>query len=209
MSRKLSAKQQELLEYMNRAIEAEGDAPSLRRAAAALRVSHAAVAQRLQALQKKGYIERRQRYSRSVQVLHKVGGSRTDPSRSREIPVIGRIQAGLPMYAQQEYDGALLVDRRMFGGDNLFALKVRGDSMRDAAILDGDFVICEPRQYARDGEIVVALIDSEEATVKRFFLHADRIELRPENPAFQPSFFPFSRILIQGKVIGVLRPPHL
>jgi len=208
MPRKLSFKQLELLQYLNRAIETEGETPSLRQAAADLHISHAAVAQRLQALQKKGYIERRQRYSRSVQVLHRAGGSRTDASRSREIPVIGRIQAGLPMYAQQEFDDALLVDRRIFGGDNLFSLRVRGDSMRDAAILDGDYVICEPRQYASDGEIVVALIDSEEATVKRFFLHADRIELRPENPTFQSSFFPFSRILIQGKVIGVLRPPR-
>ena len=180
MQQKLSAKQQELLQYLNKAIAEGGETPSLRQAAADLKISHAAVALRLQALQKKGYIKRPGRYSRTLHVLTHAG-PRKSSQPMLEIPVIGRIQAGLPMYAQQ------------------------GDSMRDAAIVDGDFVICEARQYAENGEIVVALIDNEEATVKRFFLHADRIELRPENRKFQPSFYPFNRILIQGKVIGVIR----
>ena len=204
MQQKLSAKQQELLQYLNKAIAEEGGTPSLRQAAADLKISHAAVAQRLQALQKKGYIKRPERYSRTVHVLHH-SGRRKSAQRLLEIPVIGRIQAGLPMYAQQEFEDSLLVDRQLFSGNTLFALRIRGDSMRDAAIVDGDFVICEARQYAENGEIVVALIDNEEATVKRFFLYADRIELRPENRDFQPIFYPFNRILIQGKVIGVIR----
>jgi repressor LexA len=80
--------------------------------------------------------------------------------------------------------------------------------MRDAGILDGDLAICEPRQYARNGEIVVALIHSEEATVKRFFRHEDHIELRPENSAYPPTRYGFSEILIQGKVIGIQRGPE-
>ena len=80
--------------------------------------------------------------------------------------------------------------------------------MTHAGILDGDLVICEPRQYAQNGEIVVALIGGEEATVKRFFLHADHIELRPENPRYAPMRYRFDEALIQGKVIGLQRGPE-
>ena len=204
MRQKLSAKQHELLEYLNKVISEEGEAPSLRQAAADLQISHAAVAQRLQALQKKGYIRRAERYSRTVHMLNR-HGRRKDAGQLLNIPIIGRIQAGLPLYAQQEFEDSLLVDRQLFDGNNLFALRVRGNSMRDAAIVDGDLAICEARQYAENGEIVVALIDNEEATIKRFFLHADRIELRPENREFSSIFYSFNRILIQGKVLGVIR----
>jgi repressor LexA len=78
--------------------------------------------------------------------------------------------------------------------------------MKGAGILDRDIAICRPRQYAVDREIVVALINGEEATVKRFFLHADHIELHPENPAFKPQTYGFDDIMIQGKVIGIVRP---
>ena len=90
------------------------------------------------------------------------------------------------MYAQADWDGSITVDAEVFRGPNLFALRVRGNSMKGAGILDGDLVICEPRQYAQNGEIVVALVRGEEATVKRFFLRSDHIELRPENPDHPP-----------------------
>ncbi len=77
--------------------------------------------------------------------------------------------------------------------------------MKDAAILDGDLVICSPRQFAEDGEIVVALIENEEATVKRFFKKKNKIELRPENNNFEPMFYNFDEVLIQGKIVGVMR----
>lgn len=77
--------------------------------------------------------------------------------------------------------------------------------MQGAGILDGDLVVCEPRQYAQNGEIVVALIGGEEATVKRFFLHAGHIELRPDNPAYTAMRYGFGEVLVQGKVVGVLR----
>ncbi|MGD8960162.1 MAG: S24 family peptidase, partial [Desulfobacteraceae bacterium] len=96
----------------------------------------------------------------------------------------------------------------VFRAPTLFALTVRGDSMKDAAILDGDLVICEPRQYAANGEIVVALIHQEEATVKRFWRRAACIELQPANPAYTPVCYPFDAVLVQGKVIGVQRGPE-
>jgi repressor LexA len=111
------------------------------------------------------------------------------------------------MYAQQEWDGTVVVDGAVFTGDNLFVLQVHGDSMRDVGIFDGDLAICQPRQYAENGEIVVALVNSEEATVKRFFLHRDRIELRPENPDYPAMYFGFDEVLVQGKVVGIQRGP--
>jgi len=127
--------------------------------------------------------------------------------RFREVPIVGKVAAGLPLYAQQEWDGYVIIDGDIYRGDNLFALRVEGDSMKYAGILPGDLVICEPRQYAENGEIVVALIGHEEATVKRFFLHGNRIELRPENPQYNPIFYEFGAVLVQGKVIGLQRGP--
>lgn len=112
------------------------------------------------------------------------------------------------MYAQQEWDGTVVVDDTVFKGENLFCLRVKGQSMKDAGILDGDLVICEPRQYAENGEVVAALIKGEEATVKRFFVYSDHIELQPANDEFPVMCYPFSEVLVQGKVIGVIRGKH-
>jgi repressor LexA len=121
---------------------------------------------------------------------------------------VGTIAAGLPLYAQQEWNGSLVLDPVLFKGEALFALKVKGDSMKDAGILSGDLVICEPRQYAQNGEIVAVLIHHEEATVKRFFLKPEGIELRPENPEFKAVTYGFGEVLVQGKVIGLVRGPE-
>ena len=200
----LSLKQKRLLDYLRRRIRRDGGAPSLRQAAGDLGVSHAAVAQGLRVLEDKGYLRRDGRYSRSVYLLNP-DREAAGLQRWREVPVVGRITAGLPIYAQQEWDGGLVIDAAVFRGPNLFALRVRGDSMREAGILDGDLAVCEPRQYAADGEIVVALIDNEEATVKHFYRHADHIELRPANPAYAPMRYGFDRVMVQGKLVGIHR----
>jgi len=204
MHPRLTSKQQQLYDYLGRMIDRDGRAPSLREAAADLGVSHAAVAQGLRALEEKGYVMREGRYSRTLLLLNPARQPAA-PHRWREVPIVGRVTAGLPMYAQQEWDGTLLVDAGLYKGQHLFALRVRGDSMREAAILDGDLAICTPRQYAGNGEIVVALVHGEEATVKRFFLHKERIELRPENPDFKAMFYSFDEVLVQGKVVGIQR----
>jgi repressor LexA len=207
MSPELTPRQHQLFDYLQQAVRRRGQAPSLRQAAADLKVSHAAVAQGLRILEHKGYLKREGRYSRTVHLLNRTGRPAA-PHRWREVPVIGRVTAGLPMYAQQEWEGTLVLDGDLFKEQNLFALRVRGDSMRDAGILESDLAICAPRQYARDGEIVVALVRGEEATVKRFFLHADHIELRPENPRYAPLRCGFDEVLVQGKVIGLQRGPE-
>ncbi len=200
----LTEKQEFFLEYLKNRITADGRAPSLREAADDMGVSHTAVAQMLQQLERKGVLEREGHYSRTIRLT---GDDRTGAKRgrARELPVIGQITAGLPMYAQQEWDGTVVVDGSRFTGDNLFCLRIQGDSMQEAGILNGDLVICEPRQYAENGEIVAALIHGEEATVKRFFRKTDHIEMQPENKDYQAKRYQFSELLVQGKVVGVLR----
>lgn len=200
----LTERQEYFFRYLKEKMAAGGQAPSLRQAATDMGVSHTAVAQMVRQLEKKGVLERDGHYSRTIR-LTGVNDGGTKGERGRELPVIGRITAGLPMYAQQEWEATVVVDGACFRGENLFCLRVQGDSMRDAGILDGDLVVCEPRQYAENGEIVAALLHGEEATVKRFFLHHDHIEMRPENHNYISTRYQFGELLVQGKVVGVVR----
>ncbi|MCP4682971.1 MAG: transcriptional repressor LexA [Desulfobacterales bacterium] len=207
MLTELTPKQQQFLTYLEKEIARTGKAPSLRKAAAEMGVTHAAISQLIKALEEKGVVRRDGHYSRTLHLLNRareISGA----MRWLEVPIIGSIAAGLPLYAQEEWDGTLVVDRNIYQGTNLFALRIKGDSMKDVAILDRDLVICEPRQFAENGEIVVALIHQEEATVKRFFRRKNRIELRPENQDFKTMTYAFNEVLIQGKVIGVQRGPE-
>jgi repressor LexA len=207
MQRELTPRQKRFLTYLQDYMHRHGILPSLRRAASDLKISHPAVAQLIKTLEAKGYVKRKGRYSRTLYLLNRPNAS-ASVQCWHEIPVVGRVTAGLPIYAQQEWAGSLVLDKTVFPGQNLFALRIQGDSMQGAGILDGDWAICEPRQYARNGEIVVALINHEEATVKRFFLRSDHIVLQPENPAYSPMRYDFGQILIQGKVIGIQRGPE-
>jgi len=208
MHRDLTPKQNNFLNYLKKEIKRRGRAPSLREAAEDLGVSHTAVAQMIKALESKGFLRRDGRYGRMIHLLAPDLKKATTGEHWRRVPVIGKIAAGLPLYAQQEWDRMVIIDANIFRSQQLFALQVRGDSMKNAGILQGDLVICEPRQFANDGEIVVALINNEEATVKRFFLRKNHIELRPENKAYPSMRYRFGEVLIQGKVIGVQRGPE-
>ena len=204
----LTTRQRDLYDYLEREINQYGRTTSLRQAGTELGVSHAAVAQLLRSLEDKGYVRRNGRYSRNIELLGESPSCSITKIEGKNVPIIGQISAGLPLYAQQEWDGEVLVDPNFFRGSNLFALRVHGESMKDVGIMDGDLVICEPRQFAQNGEIVVALIEDEEATVKRFYLQNDNIELRPENDEFQSMRYELGQVLIQGKVMGVMRGPH-
>ena len=207
MKIQLTPKQQRFLDYLQREIARSGQCPSLRQAAADLGISHAAIAQFFRVLEEKGYLKREGRYSRKVYLLNRAHEAAA-LQRWRKIPIIGRVTAGLPMYAQAKWDGSIVLDAAVYRSQNLFALRVKGDSMKNAGILNGDLAICEPRQYAQNGEIVVALINSEEATVKRFFLRDDYIELRPENDDYSAMRYGFGEVLVQGKIIGIHRGPE-
>lgn len=204
--KELSEKQERLFDYLKYFINENGRTPSLRQAAADLGITHAAVSQLLKALEKKGAVRRDGRYGRSIEINH-MFQTKKSVNSGIEIPIVGTIAAGLPLYAQQIWSGAVLVDPGIYKGDNLFALRIEGDSMKDAAILNGDIVICEPRQLAENGDIVAALVNSSDATVKRFYNRGEEVELRPENKNYNPVRYSFNNILIQGKVIGVIRPP--
>ncbi len=203
----LTEKQQRVFDYLKDKMRDSGRAPSLRQAAADLGVSHTAVAELLRVLERKGRLRRQGRYSRTILLIDDNTGKKRENSSSRSVPIVGRVAAGLPLYAQQEWAGDIIVDGRIYRGDNLFALRVQGDSMQDAGILHNDIAICEPRQFAENGEIVVALIDGNDATVKRFFYQGDHIELRPENKKYSSMRYGLGQVLIQGRVIGVQRGP--
>src|SRR5210317_1947455 len=202
----LTEKQQQFFDYLKQRLQDEGQLPSLRQAAKELAISHNAVAQLLAQLEKKGVVAREGRYSRTLRLLPE--DSRPQRSLGRELPIIGRVTAGMPMYAQQEWAGTVVVDDKMFRGESLFCLRISGESIRGAGIFDGDLAICEPRQYAENGEIVAVLLHQEEATVKRFFLRSACIALRPENTDYSVMRYGFGEVLIQGKVIGVVRATH-
>lgn len=202
----LTSRQREFYDYLhNRITNGEGS-PSLRQAATDLNISHTAIASLLHSLEEKGWIQREGRYSRNITLLN----SYLLPAASgmRRVPIIGKVAAGLPLYAQQEWAGTVLVDAGIFKVTHLFALRVQGDSMQKVGILDGDLAICEPRQFATNGEIVVALINNEEATVKRFFYQGDHIKLQPENDSYPEMIYGLGEVLIQGKVVGIQRGPE-
>ena len=206
MPSELTPKQQKVLEYLQNHKTETGRTPSLREAAAELGISHASVAQFIRILVSKGFLQRKGRYSREIH-LPEHAGPPAASRNGRRIPIIGEIAAGLPLYAQKEWGGGVVVDGIVFKGRHLSALRVKGDSMIAAGIFERDLVFCQPRQYTRNGKIVVALINHEEATVKRVFLHKIHVELRPENDRYRPMKYDFPEVLIQGKVIGVLRDP--
>lgn len=200
----ITTKQQELLSYLEKTLQDSNDAPSLQQIADDLNiVNRSTIAHRLKELERKGYIKRDGRYSRTIQLYPENSGDQR--IHAKKLPIIGHVTAGLPMYAQQEWESEIVVDPALFPGENLFCLRIKGQSMRDAGILDGDLIVCEPRQYAQDGEIIVALVNNEEATVKYFQRSDDHIKLIPANADFDTVCYSFNEILVQGKVKGVIR----
>ena len=159
----------------------------------------------LQALQKKGYIRRSQRTSRSIVSLNRPLHMRRHrfPRRTIDIPILGRVAAGTPIMAAENHEGSLNLDASLVNNQESFALRVNGDSMVNAGILDGDIVVVRVQQGADNGDIVVALM-GEETTVKRFYREKDAIRLQPENSAMSPIYS--ADVEICGKVVALVRP---
>jgi len=158
------------------------------------------VEKHLLALERGGHITRERGKSRGISVM---GGSRP----AAAVPLLGRVAAGVPVLSPENREGDVTVDASLFDINTtqpVFALVVRGDSMMDAHILDGDTVLVREQATARNGDIVVALVEGE-ATVKRFFLENDRIRLQPENRNMAPLYFDRGDLRIIGKVVGVMR----
>jgi len=193
----LSKRQQETLSFIRGHFARKSEAPSLAEIAEGMGIhSRAAAHRHVQALAAAGYIEQVQGRKRGIRLMGEAAEGLL------ELPLVGRIAAGLPIEAIPGQDTLNLAD---FLGSDQFALQVQGDSMIGAGILNGDMVIVQRTSTARDGSIVVALIDGAEATLKRIKHNNDTVSLIPENPALEPTSYRAGRVVIQGVVVGQLR----
>ncbi len=195
----LTNNEKAVYEYIQEKIAYDGYAPSVRDIAAALGIrSTSTVHAYMRRLEEKGYIQKEQGKSRAVKIERK-----GEPDKMLRVPILGKVAAGIPITAVQTCEGYVDYPASMSRGkSSLFALRVQGDSMINAGILDGDIVIVENRRYADEGEIVVALID-DEATVKRFFRDNGRVRLQPENSKMKPIYC--TDVMILGVVIANFR----
>lgn len=190
----LTQSQQKILKYITECSQ-EGRSPSVRDICAATGLkSTSTVHSHLKTLQNLGFISKEEKLNRTIRLANNT------PTSS--VPIMGRVTAGLPILAVEDIEGYVPVSESVRRGRELFALRIVGESMKDAGILDGDIVVVNKTQSAENGEIVVALID-DEATVKRFFKEDGHYRLQPENPEFEPIIV--SSCAILGKVIEVLR----
>ena len=203
----LTKRQKDVLNYLVTFINKNGYSPSFEEVGRAMKLtSLATVHKHLSTLEKKGFIRRGYNQSRSIEVLQLPRPVREEilDRHVVELPLSGRIAAGRPLEAVEDKETISLAD--FARGQNTFVLQVKGESMRDDHILDGDFIVIEQTQVANPGEIVVALVGEDEATVKRFYRESGgRIRLQPANAQMSPIVVPASDVRIQGRVVGVLR----
>ena len=207
----LTRRQRLVLETISDIVAARGYPPSMREIGDAVGLtSSSSVAHQLQTLERKGFLRRDPKRPRAMEVvMPEADGTPAPPpapaetaSSSVSVPLVGRIAAGLPITAEEQVEDVFTLPERLVGGGDLFLLQVVGDSMIDAAICDGDWVVVRTQSTAEKGESVAAMIDGE-ATVKTFVQRDDHVWLMPHNPAFAPILGDHAEIL--GKVVAVLR----
>jgi repressor LexA len=196
----LTKRQREILDYLSEFIQQHGYAPSLEEIGRRFSLSSlATVHKHLTNLQEKGFIRRAWNRSRSVELVPtRVGG------RALELPLLGYVAAGAPIEAVATAE-SIAVPEDLVGKRDTYVLRVRGDSMIDEQIRDGDFVIVEDRKTAENGEMVIALLAGSDVTLKKFYRENGRVRLQPANPAMQPLVVPAEQIQVQGVVVGVMR----
>ncbi len=213
MTKHDAARKQRIIEFIATTTRQRGYPPSVREIAQAVDLaSTSAVHHHLQALERDGMLERGASSSRALKLTPSASiraGSNGPMSapvsnfESHSLPVIGEIAAGGPIEAYQDASETLTVPEALSSNGDAYVLKVRGDSMIDAHITDGDFVVIKPQQTARDGDIVVAQVEDNGVTLKRFFKEKNRIRLQPANASYEPMFY--DDVRIQGKLVGVIR----
>jgi len=198
----LTKRQREMLDFIEGFVRFRGYSPSFEEIAENFGYrSLATVHEHLSNLQAKGYITKNYNESRSIELVQAEIGI-----AAIELPLRGTVAAGYPIEAIEEQE-TLGVPEDMIAGSasEHYVLRVRGSSMIDEQIRDGDYVIVQSRELAHNGEMVIALIDGENATMKKFYSEDGRIRLQPANPALDPMYFDADRVTIQGVVIGVIR----
>lgn len=190
--------QQKILDFIKAEIEDKGYPPSVREICAAVGLrSTSTVHAHLNHLEEQGLIRRDSTKPRALEVLD---GSH---ARGRSVPLVGRVTAGQPILAVENIEDYLMLPQSMLGKDDLFCLRVQGESMIDIGILDGDIVVLRQQDSAENGEIVVAMTPDDEATLKRVFFEEGRVRLQPENRAMQPIYA--ERVTILGKLVALIR----
>jgi repressor LexA len=196
----ITRRQKEVLDFLSSFTQRNGYSPSYDEIAHGLGLrSLATVHKHITNLHNKGLLERAHNRSRSIDVLP----PRAKASPGERLPLAGRIAAGLPVETMETTESISLGD--IVGNRDAFALQVRGESMRDEHILDGDYVLVERTSTAREGEIIVALVRGAETTLKRYYLEGSMVRLQPSNVEMDPIYVPAAQVAIQGKVLGVLR----
>lgn len=190
--------QRRILEFIKKEIELKGYPPSVREICEAVNLkSTSTVHGHLEQLEKRGLIRRDSTKPRAMEVLE------NPLSKGRSVPLVGRVTAGIPILAEENIEDYIVLPQDLVGSDDeLFALRVRGESMIRAGILNGDFIIVRKQSHADNGDIVVAMID-DEATVKRIFFERDGVRLQPENPYYDPIYS--RKVTVVGKVTALFR----
>jgi len=205
----ITKRQREIYDFIARFVAERGYSPSFEEIGEGTDLSSlATVHKHVTNLENKGLLRRDYNRSRSIDVLPPRGALKRSmsvaASVAAELPLLGRIAAGRPVEALQNPETISFADFTR-SSKEVFVLQVRGDSMQDEAILDGDYILVEKTSVVRDGEIVVALVDGMESTLKRIYKEGDRVRLQPSNAVMQPVIVPAAAVQVQGRVIGVLR----
>jgi repressor LexA len=201
--KELTSTQEKVLSFLKSYLREEGFPPTLREIASRFGLKGPKSPQKtLKVLEKKGYLRRIPGGSRAIEIL----GVPSSRGQTLSVPIVGRVTAGEPILAIENIEGYINFDRSLVSSEDVFLLRVHGDSMIDAHIQDGDFALVKPQQNAENGEIVVALIE-DEATIKRIFKKRDLIRLEPANPRMEPLVVKKGekKVTIVGKVIGIFR----
>lgn len=196
----LTKRQQEVLGYIEKFIDENPYPPTIREIATHFNISVKGAYDHLKALERKGRLRARGGSSRNIEIVGKA--SKSSKRNTVELPLLGSVAAGKPIFADENHETTIHVPESMVGSTRCFGLRVKGDSMINAGILDGDLAVIEQRQVAEDGEIVVAALE-DSVTLKRFFKEKSRVRLEPDNPAYSPIFTQDVRIL--GKLRGIVR----
>jgi repressor LexA len=204
----ITRRQHEVYDFISRFVSENGYSPSYDEIREGLNLNAlATVHKHVANLEKKGLLTRDFNRSRSIDLVAPKGKLKQSMAVNTGLvlPVMGRIAAGRPIEAVEQRDGNTISLADFVRSKEVFVLEVRGDSMQDEHIVDGDYVLVERNKTAHNGEIVVALVDGADATLKRFYREGDKIRLQPSNANMQPIIVPAAAVELQGKVIGVLR----
>ena len=213
MEMKLSAKQEAILEYIRSFLDDNQFPPTVRDIQYGCDISSTSVVDyNLRILQREEYIRRQSEVSRGIELLKDASGREARRDNVMPVPVFGSVAAGEPLHipgvgtSRSEADETVDLPTFLTGGNpDVFALRVKGESMIDALVADGDLVLLEPAVNARNGEMVAAEINGEEVTLKHFFMLNGRVTLKPANSTMDPLVVPAESVQVKGKVVGVVR----